>query len=393
MFKLDGFGEEIFKLRYAMTENESWEEHCRRIAREIAKAEEGEERNKQEAEFYNILVKNYFMAGGRISSGAGKANASLLNCFVLPVEDSKESWGECLRNFVIVSCMGGGVGINLSPIRPRNELVGSTGGKATGAVSYGSMINAVGEELRGGGNRRVACMLALSATHPDLIEFMNKKLDLKQLNNANISIAFDDMEGFVNSVKEDKEWNLVWKGKVKNTIKAKELWDKILANALTCADPGVMNLGLMNRMNNVSYVAPIISTNPCQPDFAPVLTPEGIRTFKDIEVGSTIWSGTEWTKITKKVKTGNKDIFEYKTSMGRFIGTENHLILENGKKTKVSEAVEIDSCVGCSVDESFAISHQDVMDGLVVGDGMFHKASDNLMLLNIGQKDLDYFTS
>jgi len=132
-------------------------------------------------------------------------------------------------------------------------------------------------------------------------------------------------------------------------------------------------------------------TNPCQPGFASVLTPEGIRTFDDIDTGSMIWSGKNWTRVVHKEHTGVKDVYEYTTSYGRFIGTENHRILQNGERREVKDADSIDISV-CEVPYIIERNSQAIMDGLVIGDGMFVTAS-NLIVLNIGSKDEDYFDS
>jgi ribonucleotide reductase class II len=147
-----------------------------------------------------------------------------------------------------------------------------------------------------------------------------------------------------------------------------------------CGEPGI----LLSNCNDYGY-------NPCQPAWAKVLTPEGIRTFADIDVGSTIWSGSAWTKVLDKWSTGVKNVYRYNTTKGFFEGTENHRIVQDGTKIEVGLAESIDPCVG-----EFGTSvllPESVMDGLVIGDGMCHKASNNLIGLIIGNNDGDYFTS
>lgn len=135
----------------------------------------------------------------------------------------------------------------------------------------------------------------------------------------------------------------------------------------------------------------VIGTNPCQPGWATVLTPEGIRTFDDIDVGSFIWSGQQWTRVVKKVATGIKPVKAFKTRAGVFYGTDEHRVLQLGVKTEVKDADAIDTSQG-PVPNPFEIDQQDVMDGLVFGDGMVHKASNNLPpVLCVGEHDGDYF--
>src|SRR5258706_12192500 len=124
--------------------------------------------------------------------------------------------------------MGGGVGINLSPMRPRGSKIHGTGGIATGAVSLMQMINGVGDVLVAGGGRRMALMLDLNITHPDMPEFLDKKLDRKELNNANVSVILDKRlpaKEFVRKVKAGEDFDLVFNGKVHSTVNAKEIWN------------------------------------------------------------------------------------------------------------------------------------------------------------------------
>ena len=130
--------------------------------------------------------------------------------------------------------------------------------------------------------------------------------------------------------------------------------------------------------------------NPCQPAFATVLTPTGIKELGQINIGDYIWSGNAFTKVINKWFTGNKPVYEYATTSGSFIGTENHRIVQSGEKLEVKDATAIDRSLG-NLSHDF-IDLYDVMDGLVLGDGSVHKASNSLVYLNIGAKDSDYFT-
>ena len=132
-------------------------------------------------------------------------------------------------------------------------------------------------------------------------------------------------------------------------------------------------------------------TNPCQPKWATVLTPDGIRTIGEIEIGDIIWSSEGWTKVVNKWSTGIKDVYSYRTSSGEFVGTENHKLVSNGVKIEAKDCESIDSLVGNT--ESVLHNDQIILDGLVLGDGGVHKASGNLRLLYIGEDDKDYFNS
>lgn len=132
--------------------------------------------------------------------------------------------------------------------------------------------------------------------------------------------------------------------------------------------------------------------NPCQPGYATVLTPDGIRTLDDITVGSVIWSGNKWTKVVNKIYTGIKPVYEYFSSGGVFTGTKEHKIIQNGERVEAQNADSFDAKCG-DFDNDIEINQHDVMDGLVIGDGSVHKASNNLVYLIVGENDQDYFDS
>ena len=135
-----------------------------------------------------------------------------------------------------------------------------------------------------------------------------------------------------------------------------------------------------------------IVLNPCQPGWAKVLTPGGIKNINCVNIGDFIWSADGWTKIVKKWSTGINKVYKYETTAGRFFGTENHKIVTNGVKTPIKNAESIDILRGFKSDIQ-SYNCQSIMDGLLLGDGTVHRASNNLILLNIGKNDQDYFTS
>lgn len=135
-------------------------------------------------------------------------------------------------------------------------------------------------------------------------------------------------------------------------------------------------------------------TNPCLPAHAPIITKKGLQTLGDIEEGTEIWSKEGWTKVTKKWQTGQKPVYQYRTSAGSFIGTANHRVVSEGIKVEVGEAESLDIISGPDLyTDDTMFDPSDVMDGLVVADGSVHKASNNLVHLYIGKNDQSYFTS
>lgn len=265
VFEPSGFGLEIFQSRHAAHPDETWAEACARVAYAVSEAEETEDlRNYWHEVFFALLLRNLLMPGGRIWYGAGRPRGQLLNCFVIPTEDSREGWGKTVSDSIVISGTGGGVGLNASPVRPRGSAILGTGGVATGAVSLMQVVDAAGEVIKAGGGRRTALMLCLNLSHGDIQEFLDKKLDLDQLNNANVSVVFnDDPEYFFSLVAAGGNLNLVHNGEVVGSIAAKPLWDKIVANALKTGEPGILNGYLANQMSNIAYIEELVSTNPC----------------------------------------------------------------------------------------------------------------------------------
>jgi ribonucleotide reductase alpha subunit len=168
------------------------------------------------------------------------------------------------------------------------------------------------------------------------------------------------------------------RGKVTYT-EFKLLWERIKESG--AGEPGII------WVNNKEILG-----NPCQTAWAKVLTPEGIREFKDINIGSKIWSKEGWTTVINKQPTGIKPVYKFETTSSIFYGTEDHRIVSKGKKIKVKDAESIESIRG-NYNTSYIIDPQDIIDGLVIGDGTKHEASGNLILLHIGENDKDYFNS
>ncbi len=259
-----GLGAEIFRKRYAMHPQETWAEACERVAAFVATAETGSDIATYRTKFATLLVDGLFAPGGRIMYGSGRPRGQLLNCFVIPTGDSREAWGRHASDTIIISGTGGGIGSNFSSVRPRGFPIAGTGGIATGPCSLMRIQNGAGEEIKAGGGRRTALMIALEHDHPDIVEFLDAKLDLGQLNNANVSVIFDkDPEDFFEAVRKDTTYSLSFAGRAAREISARAVWDKIIQNALKGGEPGVLNGYLANRMNNVWYSDKLTCTNPC----------------------------------------------------------------------------------------------------------------------------------
>jgi len=262
---MDSFSLEIFKSRYALDENETWEDAVRRWSHVVASCEESHKIREWQERFFTTIYNGYFMPGGRICYSSGRPKGQLLNCFVLPTSDSREGWGQLSHDTLIVSGTGGGAGTNYSAVRPRGTPIHGHAGPATGAVSLMDIINAIGEVIRAGGGRRTALMMCLNHDHPDIPEFLSKKLDHSQLTNANISVVFmnESPQQFLEKVERDEIHHFVWKNKVISSMPARELWKRLIDNAVLSGEPGILNGWLANAMNNIAYYKPLVSTNPC----------------------------------------------------------------------------------------------------------------------------------
>lgn len=264
MFQPTGFSLEIFRQRYAFTEQETWPEACERLAKQMALAEDPNKQKQYSDKFYELLVNNEFVPGGRIWYNSGRRDPQLLNCFVLGNNlDSREGWGNLAKEMIVTSMTGGGCGVDFSDVRPRGASIKGQTGECPGSVELMRLIDACAKPVRAGGQRRVALMFSLDLDHPDVEEFLDAKLVKGELTHANVSVRSKRTTEFMSAVESNGNWELSWKGKYKKIVKAKELWDKIVQNAHSSAEPGFLNWELVNNESNIYYIEDLVTTNPC----------------------------------------------------------------------------------------------------------------------------------
>lgn len=434
-------------------DNESPLETFKRVAKTCASVENEKDRDYWEDLFLKALVKfdndgnaiglkNTF--GGRITANIGtdyKAT-TLLNCFIngaprnaeikytrsipgteLTIDNTinTQNTPDSLANIMLAVLeqaetlkSEGGYGINFDFIRPRGSVIEGIGIEHPGVVKYMEIWDKVSDVIVSGNTdgykdiiknynlnsiptkkmkkmaRKGAMMGCLSVSHPDIEEFIRAKQQPGKLTKFNISVVVDDE--FMIAVESDEFYNLKFNNKVYKTVKARELYELIMQSTYNRAEPGILFYDAMQRNNPLSYLGPVDATNPCQPESAELLTKNGITKLGDINVGDEIWSEDGWVFVTNKWSTGVKPVYKYNTTAGYFLGTDNHKVISNGSKIKVSDSESIDRLRGYS-GNIVQINPQDVMDGLVIGDGTIHMSSLEKVYLIIGEDDSDYFDS
>jgi ribonucleoside-diphosphate reductase alpha chain len=263
---------EVLKRRYLLKDNdrniiETPSELFRRVAFHVAQGEEcfksGCATEEAEEKFYQMMRNFEFMPNSPTLMNAGTSVGQLSACFVIPVEDSIEGIFKALRDMAKIHQTGGGTGFSFSRLRPRGDLVASTKGQASGPVSFMSIFDKATGVVVQGGRRRGANMGILRCDHPDVVEFIDAKVEKDRFSNFNLSVGITDR--FMDAVKKDRQWHLInprTQKKVRR-VKARAIFDLIVNAAWRTGDPGLIFLDEVNRKNPTPLVGQIEATNPC----------------------------------------------------------------------------------------------------------------------------------
>jgi len=263
---------EVLRRRYLSKDGEgktveSPDEMFRRVAQNLAEGDRVEDPGHDiepiAEEFYQMLAHLEFLPNSPTLMNAGRELQQLSACFVLPVPDDMEGIFESATHTALIHKSGGGTGFGFSQIRPENDVVGSTGGVASGPVSFIKIFDTATDVVKQGGTRRGANMGILNVQHPDILKFIHVKDDDRSLQNFNISVALT--EHFMEKVRSDEDYELVnpRTGRVVDTQNAREVYEQLVNSAWKTGDPGIVFIDRINAEHPTPNVGLIEATNPC----------------------------------------------------------------------------------------------------------------------------------
>lgn len=248
----------VWQDRYRLEGESSWQDTAHRVCDYVG------DNPSERKEFYEVIEPMYFLPGGRNLFAMGNpAKVTPYNCFVLPSpEDSRSGIVDSLGQWIEIQARGGGVGINMSSLRPSGAVVAGVNGTSSGPLAWMELFStATHRVIQQGGSRRGAAMLILDDSHPDIFDFIMAKRQPGILLGANLSVNVSDR--LMEAVRTDSKWELSWKGELYRTIRARDLWSLIMESAWSSGEPGVVFLERANKESNSWYCETLVATNPC----------------------------------------------------------------------------------------------------------------------------------
>ncbi|MDQ0112791.1 TSCPD domain-containing protein [Paenibacillus harenae] len=356
--------------KLSLTIEKTPEEMWDRLAKAMASAELTEDKRGEWQERFRYILDDWkLVPGGRIAAGAGASEElTLFNCYVIPSpKDSRGGIMKSLSEMTEIMARGGGVGMNLSSLRPRRSIVAGVNGASSGSVSWGGLFSYTTGLIEQGGSRRGALMLMINDWHPDVMEFITVKQTMGQVTSANLSVCVSN--AFMHAVKEDLDWELVfpdtreegydelWTGDLEawrksgkkvipyKTVRARDIWQTIIESAWKSAEPGVVFMEYYNQMSNSWYFNPIISTNPCFHPDTRISTEFGLMRIEDLyrKVGNAAFSIVTDNRVVEQADVVGGRSYEVTGSVMRNAtvfptGYKKTLkvILSNGMELKVT---------------------------------------------------------
>ena len=307
----------------------------RRVARNLSEADTiygADEVGRQATEdrFYQSMRRLELLPNSPTLMNAGRELQQLSACFVLPVDDSLDGIFDKVKQTALIHKSGGGTGFSFSRLRPEGDVVGSTGGVASGPVSFIRAFDTATDVVKQGGTRRGANMGILDVTHPDILKFIRSKEDGHTLVNFNISVAVN--AGFMEKVKRGESYDLVnpRTGKTTGQLNARDVFDLLAEMAWKTGDPGLVFLDVINRDNPNPQLGQIESTNPCITGDTWVMTANGARQMQEL-VGHPVLLKVDGEHCQAGANgvfsTGVKPVLRLRTAEGYSLRlTEDHLV-------------------------------------------------------------------
>ncbi|MEE9167554.1 MAG: adenosylcobalamin-dependent ribonucleoside-diphosphate reductase [Candidatus Neomarinimicrobiota bacterium] len=262
-YKGDDLGKEVLQNKYLAPWEKGPYDMWKRIAKAIASVEDEKDEESWYQRFFSILEDFRFVPGGRIMHGAGRDDitTTLNNCYVVAIrKDSIESIYEAVQEEALTYKYGGGCGHDLSILRPGGSPIESTGGESCGPTGFMNLFSENTNTIAQHG-RRGANMQTLRVDHPDIFKFIKIKQDSSMVRYSNVSVLLT--HEFMHAVENDVDFDLKWGGRTYKTVKARDLWDKIISAAHTSAEPGIIFWDTIKDYHNAEYCSPLVSTNPC----------------------------------------------------------------------------------------------------------------------------------